>query len=187
MRAPAIESLLPAAYQRAAAPGGVLAALLDVMEELHAPSEALLGSVEDLFHPYRAPQRMIAFLAGWVAVEHLGTHRPATVGADEAGAGAVQLLVEPGRLRDLVARAVHLAQWRGTAYGLRTTIETATGMTGCVIDEPADRPFHLVVRLPATAALFEPLVRRITEAEKPAATTYDVVVAPAEPVATTGS
>jgi phage tail-like protein len=177
MRAQVIRTLLPAAYQRAAAADGVLTALLEVMADLHQPSEDLLESVEDLFHPYRAPQAMVAFLSGWVAIDHIGVHRPASLGADSADAAA-QLLVAPGRLRDLAAEAMHLAQWRGTAYGLRRTIEIATGVRGCVLTEPAGRPFHLVIRLPASAAEHEPLVRLITEQEKPAATTFEIVIEP---------
>ncbi|NUT32200.1 MAG: phage tail protein, partial [Hamadaea sp.] len=48
MRRSAIERLLPAAYQRAAVPGSVLGALLDVMETLHDPDERLLAEVDDL-------------------------------------------------------------------------------------------------------------------------------------------
>ncbi|RBI96481.1 phage tail protein, partial [Micromonospora provocatoris] len=60
MRRAAIERLLPAAYQRAAGPGSVLGALLDVMEALHAPDEAVLADVDALFGPYRTPDGFVA-------------------------------------------------------------------------------------------------------------------------------
>ncbi|MFI7079051.1 phage tail protein [Micromonospora sp. NPDC049903] len=166
MRRPAIERLLPAAYQRACVPGSVLWALLDVMEALHAPDEAVLAEVDALFAPYRAPDGMVAYLAGWVAMDHV-------VGAPRRDA---PLPLPSSRLRDLVAHGAALATWRGTPEGLRTALELATGVTGFVLDEPTDRPFHLVVRVPPTAADQLALVSRIVAAEKPAAVTAEVTV-----------
>ncbi|MDG4800473.1 phage tail protein [Micromonospora sp. WMMD980] len=173
MRRTAIERLLPAAYQRAAGPGSVLGALLDVMEALHAPDEAVLADVDALFGPYRTPDGFVAYLTRWVAMDHV-------VAAPRADA---PLPLPLGRLRDLVAHGALLARWRGTPYGMRTALELATGATGFVLDEPADRPFHLVVRVPPAAADRLALVSRIVEAEKPAAVTVEVVAADADPPA----
>ncbi|WP_435587411.1 phage tail protein [Micromonospora aurantiaca (nom. illeg.)] len=172
MRRAAIERLLPAAYQRAAGPGSVLGALLDVMEALHAPDEAVLADVDALFGPYRTPDGFVAYLTRWVAMDHV-------VAAPRADA---PLPLPVGRLRDLVAHGALLARWRGTPYGMRTALELATGVTGFVLDEPPDRPFHLVVRVPPAAADRLALVTRIVEAEKPAAVTVEVVAGdPADP------
>ncbi|MDX5460398.1 phage tail protein [Micromonospora tulbaghiae] len=172
MRRAAIERLLPAAYQRAAGPGSVLGALLDVMEALHAPDEAVLADVDALFGPYRTPDGFVAYLTRWVAMDHV-------VAAPRADA---PLPLPVGRLRDLVAHGALLARWRGTPYGMRTALELATGVTGFVLDEPAERPFHLVVRVPPAAADRLALVTRIVEAEKPAAVTVEVVAGdPADP------
>jgi len=160
MRHQAIERLLPAVYQRAVVPGGVLATVLDVMEAMHAPSEELLAAVDDLFDPYRTPDGLVPFLAGWTALDHL----------------AADLPLQAGRRRDLVASSASLAQWRGTAAGLRAAIHMATGVEDVRIDEPADRPFHVVVRIPASASGQLGLIRRIAELEKPAATTCEVLV-----------
>jgi phage tail-like protein len=166
MRHQAIERLLPAAYQRAATPGSVLSALLDVMEAMHAPDEAVLDSVDDLFAAYRTREQLVPFLARWLALDHLLPRtRP---GAAAQPPGPV------GRLRDLVAEGAVLAQLRGTPDGLRRTLEVATGVTGFAIEEPVDRPYHFVVRVPSTAVDQLALVRRIVEAEKPAATTAEV-------------
>src|SRR5262245_27475443 len=162
MRRQAIERLLPAVYQRVASPGSVLHALLDVMEVMHAPSEELLASVDDLFDPYRAPERLVPFLSQWTAMDHVAARLPIPV----------------GRKRDVVAESATLARWRGTATGLRAVIEIATGASGLVIEEPADRPFHFVIHVPASAAHHADLIRRIAELEKPAATTCDVAVEP---------
>jgi phage tail-like protein len=167
VRRAAIERLLPLAYQRVAADGGVLAALLDVMEALHAPDEEILARVDDLYAAYRSPDQLTGFLARWVAMDHVG-------GAQAHG-------VAPGRLRDVVADAAALAQWRGTPDGLLALLRTATGVAGIAVEEPADRPFHLRVRLPHTAAGQLDLVTRLVRAEKPAATTCEVLLDDAPP------
>ncbi|RIV41241.1 phage tail protein [Micromonospora radicis] len=174
MRRAGIERLLPAAYQRAGVPGSVLWALLDVMEGLHAPDEAVLAEVDALFAPYRAPGAMVAYLARWVAMDHV-------VAVPRRDA---PLPLPLSRLRDLVAHGAQLAAWRGTPDGLRTALELATGVTGFVLDEPADRPFHVVVRVPAAAADQVHLVGRIVEAEKPAAVTAEIVVEAEKPAGT---
>lgn len=169
MRRDAIERLLPAAFARAATPGSVLGALLDVMEALPAPDEAVLDSVGDLFDAYRAPDAFVAFLAGWVALDDLLAQR--------APGGAARLPVPVGRIRNLVAESAALASWRGTPRGLRMLLETMTGVPGFVVEEPADRPFHVRVHVPADAAPYLDLVTRVVRTAKPAATTCDVVQA----------
>ncbi|MEV1159618.1 phage tail protein [Micromonospora chokoriensis] len=166
MRRSAIERLLPAAYQRACVPGSVLWTLLDVMEALHAPDEAILAEVDALFDPYRAPDGLVVGLTRWVAMDHVvASPRPDT-----------PLPLPVGRLRDLVANAALLARWRGTPYGIRQALELATGMSGFAIDEPAEQPFHVVVRVPAAAAGQLAVITRIVEAEKPASTTVEIVL-----------
>ncbi|MGK5444173.1 phage tail protein [Micromonospora sp. URMC 105] len=166
MRRAAIERLLPAAYQRASVPGSVLFALLEVMEALHAPDEAVLADVDALFGPYRAPDGFVAYLTRWVAMDHVLASPRADAPAE----------LPVGRLRDLVAHGAHLARWRGTPYGMRSALELATGVTGFVLDEPVDRPFHLVVRVPPAAADRLAVIARIVAAEKPAAVTAEVVL-----------
>lgn len=168
MRRQAIERLLPTAYQRTAAAPGVLAALLDAMEAMHAPSEEILARVDDLFAPYRCPDRMVDFLLSWVALDHA------------LGSPAASPSIPVGRLRDLLSVGAWIAQHRGTARGLRAIVALAVG-TPVEIEEPADRPFHIVVRLPASAGTAVALVRRIVEAEKPAAVTAEIVVPTAGP------
>ncbi|MGW4500884.1 phage tail protein [Micromonospora sp. NPDC004336] len=171
MRRAAIERLLPAAYQRACVPGSVLWALLDVMETLHAPDEAVLADVDALFDAYRAPEGMVAYLARWVAMDHvLAPPRPDAPSP-----------LPSGRLRDLVSHGALLARWRGTPYGMRRALEVATGLRGFALTEPADRPFHVVVTVPPAAAGQLALITRVVEAEKPASTTAEIVVAKEQP------
>ncbi|GAA4250224.1 phage tail protein [Dactylosporangium darangshiense] len=156
MRRADIERLLPAVYQHAAGPGGALAALLSVMEGLHEPVEGRLASIEDLFAPYRAPAEFLPYLLGWLAMDHVGRSLP------------------PGRQRDLAARAGELARARGTAAGLCALLETLTGVAGFAVEEPADRPFHIVVRIPEAARDQTYLVGLAVEAEKPASVTAEL-------------
>lgn len=171
MRRAAIERLLPLAYQRASVSGSVLGALLDVMETLHAPDEEVLDHVDDLYTPYRSTDGFVAFLARWVAMDHVIS----SINPDAS------LPMPMGRLRDLVAEGAALAQWRGTPYGMHQMLSIATGITGIAVDEPPERPFHLKVRVPASAADQLPFITRLVRTEKPAATTYEVVLDPAIP------
>jgi phage tail-like protein len=171
MRRAAIERLLPSAYQRASVPGSVLYALIDLMEVLHAPDEEILDHSDQLVAPYRTADAFPAYLLHWVAMDHV----LAAPTRDAADAMPV------GRLRNLVAEGAALARWRGTPYGLRRALRLATGISGYVIDEPADHAFHFVVRAPQAAAGQVGLIRRIVEAEKPVATTFDVVIDPQLP------
>lgn len=169
MRQAHIERLLPASFQRATTPGSVLSTLLGVMETMHAPSEATLSSVEDLVAPYRAPDVLVPFLMSWVAWDHV----VAVGGTARDPSSSVPI----GRMRDLVANGAALAAGRGTATGMCRLLSTLTGAEGFVVDEPADRPFHLVVRIPPDAADQIDLIRRVVTTEKPAATTCEVVLA----------
>jgi phage tail-like protein len=179
MRREHIERLLPAAFQRSVTGHGVLDALLAVMQGLHEPSETVLSHVDDLVSAYRAPDVLVPFLVNWVAFDHLGL-APAglTTAAEGATAGGATAggRVPAGRLRDLIANAAALAATRGTAAGLCRLLATVTGVDGYRVDEPANRPFHLVVRVPPAAAADLELIRRIVAAEKPAATTFEVVL-----------
>lgn len=161
MRSPDIQRLLPGVFQRAVQPASPLAALLAVMEALHAPSEAVLAQLESHFDPRRAPDRFVPFLARWV-----GMDLPVTTGL--------------GRLRELVAAAVEISRWRGTARGLLLFLTTATGRTDFEVDESVPgsdgrpRPFHVRVRAPAEVSAHRLLLERIIEREKPAYVTYEL-------------
>ena len=76
MRSPAIKRLLPSAYQDVAFEGTVLADLLDAMEALQAPDEALIGDFGAQFAPYTAREDFLAFLARWVTLDYLVDDSP---------------------------------------------------------------------------------------------------------------
>jgi phage tail-like protein len=158
MRKQHIERLLPASFQRTASPGSVLDTLLGAMERLHEPTERTLTHIDDIAAAYRAPEQLLPYLISWVAWDHLGA-----------------AALRPGRQRELIANAAALAAARGTAAGMSRLLSTLTGIDGFVIDEPADRAFHIIVRVPAAAADQLDLIRRVVAAEKPAATTCEVL------------
>ncbi|HKD97889.1 MAG TPA: phage tail protein [Micromonosporaceae bacterium] len=168
MRKEHIERLLPAAFQRTVTGHGVIDSLLSVMQDLHAPSEATLAHVDDLAAAYRAPDGLLPFLVSWVAWDHIGVSPG--VGTDPRAG------VPVGRLRDLVANAAVLAAARGTADGMCRLLATVCGVDGFRVDEPVERAFHLVVHIPPPAAEHIDLIRRVVAAEKPAATTCEVVL-----------
>jgi phage tail-like protein len=161
MKSAEILRLLPGVFQRTAREGSPLAALLGVMEALHAPSEQVLENLDALFDPRRAPDRFVPFLARWVDLD-----LPVTTGL--------------GRLRELAAAGVELSRWRGTARGLLLFLSTATGRKDFEVDERVPgpnglpRPFHIRVRAPEELAAHRPMLERIIELEKPAYVTYEL-------------
>ena len=176
-----IEQLLPAVFQRTLYEGNPLTALLEVMENLHAPSEATLANLDAIFDPRRTTDGFVPFLAYWVDLNRL---------FDEAPDGEVQVSFSRhsmtsgfGRLRELVARAAYLSQWRGTMKGLLLFLQTAIGTQDFEIEEhPVNAegqplPFHIRVRAPQETTPHKALIARIIELEKPAYVTYELVFA----------
>lgn len=158
-----------------------LAVFLRLMERLHAPSEARLENLEDYFHPYDAPDAFVYYLASWFDLAPLFTERVTDRPGDYYFAGSV------GRLRELSAAALRLANRRGTHTGLRDFLEVATGLEGFTIEEDETRPFHVTIACPSGAAdkpLVLNLIREIVELEKPVYVTYELVVPRPEAAAT---
>ena len=173
MKRTLIEQLLPEVFQRTIRPGNPLTALLEVMETLHAPSEEVLADLAGFFGPYRAPDSFVPYLASWVDLERFLVR---------SAAGDAYLPSGLGRLRELIAAAAYLSQWRGTAKGLKCFLETATGIEGFAIDEQVvrpdghRRPFHISIRVPVEAEQYWDLIKRIIEMEKPAYITYGLAL-----------
>ena len=172
-----IKALFPGVFQRTVRPKSPMMALLEVMEQLHAPSEAILASLPEYFNPYRTPDRFVPYLARWVDMERMLVDSPEAYTSNTLPPFPAGL----GRLRDLVARSAELSKWRGTARGLKAFLETATGIDGIVIDErvpgPDGRPqpFHIVIKAPVSAQGFQVLIDRIIRMEKPVYVTYQLV------------
>jgi phage tail-like protein len=172
-----IAQLLPAIFQQTIQPGTPLYALLEVMEALPAPDEAVLDGLEAFFNPYRTPDGFVPLLASWVDMDWILLENAA-----EFSDLTPPLPSGIGRLRELVASMTFLARWRGTARGLLRFLETACGAQGFTVEERVPgpdgrpRPFHLAVQVPPEAAPYQALITRIIESEKPAYVTYDLLI-----------
>lgn len=173
MKRTEIERLLPGIFQRTIRPGQLLGALLDAMETMHEPSEAVLANLEAYFDPYRTPDVFVPYLAGWVDLESL------LIGVSDE-AEAVSFPTGIGQLRELVAAAAFLSKWRGTRKGLLRFLETATGVKGFDINEQVlepdgrPRPYHLHIRAPQATEPHRGLIENVIELEKPAYVTYEL-------------
>ncbi len=174
MQAEAIVRMLPSVFQtefdapdrRGSSP---LAALLAVMESIHAPVESVLAAVDRPFAPYRAPDAFVAYLTTWVDL--------AWVVLPSADDVRIPLPGGTGRLRHLVAAAAELSADRGTARGLARFLQVALGVGPVVVANDPERPFRVRVTMPAQSRSVEPLVRRIIDHQKPAHVTYELVYA----------
>jgi phage tail-like protein len=160
MRRPQIEKLLPEVFQRTLPVSPLLGALLEVMEVMHAPVEAGLEQLEQTFDPRRCPDAFVPLLARWVGLD-------------------LQVSSGLGRKRELVAGAVQLSQWRGTARGILGLLTAATGLSGFTLDENRDqdghlRPFHLLITAPAESASHRDMLEALIAAEKPAYVTWEL-------------
>ena len=177
-----IRQLLPAVFQRTVREGNPLAALLGLMEVLHAPSEAALERLDATFNPRRTTDEFVAFLAYWVDLDRLFEDEP--TGKWQVGFSRHPMTSGMGRLRELVASAAYLSQWRGTKKGLLLFLQIATGIENFEIEEQVldDKgrlmPFHIRVRAPEESLVHEHLIERIIELEKPAYVTYELTFEP---------
>jgi phage tail-like protein len=178
MKQDEIKHLLPGVFQRTLQPGNPLAALLEVMEGMHRPSEEVLARLETFFNPYQAPDAFVPYLARWVDLDMLLLEAPEEL----AGVVGPAFPAGTGRLRELVAAAAYLSKWRGTAGGLLLFLETATGVRGFEVDEQVEgedgavKPFHIRIRATKEAAPLQALIRRIIQLEKPAYVTYELLI-----------
>ncbi len=185
MKQAEIALLLPEIFQRTVAgtrdgKASPIDFLLAVMDALHAPSEAILENLDRYFNPYQADDNFVPFLATWVDLTELLRETPAVFqGQADQGMCSAPLATGMGRLRELVAAAAYLSQWRGTEKGLRRFLETATGVSGFIIKEQIiengqEKPYHLQIEAPKSTEQFRPLLEKIIDLEKPAYVTYQL-------------
>ena len=169
---------LPDVFKEGATPDNPLAAIVAVMEDLHARDEEILSRFGAYLDPRRTTDPFVPYLAAWVDLAWLLVDPPDDPYAEPGTPFAGGL----GALRELVAGAAQAAKWRGTAAGLVHMLETATGTEGYEIDESVTDahgrplPFHIRVVVPASAARYLNLVARIVEHEKPAHVIADVTL-----------
>jgi len=169
----AIVERLPDVFKQAAASKdkqNPLAALLGVMEVLHARDEEILSGFGRYVDPRRTPDEFVPYLAAWVDYGWLLLDPPDNPYTDVIRPFAGGL----GRLRELIASAASESKWRGTSAGLVRLLERATGVQGYRVEENVigksrqPLPFRVRVIVPREAARYFELVERIVEHEKPA-------------------
>jgi phage tail-like protein len=182
MKRDEIAGLLPAIFQRTLSKGNPLTALLEVMEASQAPSEAVLENLDAVFDPRRTTDEFVPFLAYWANLT--GLFDESVNADDQFDFSRATIASGVGHLRELVASAAFLSQWRGTQKGLLLFLQTATGLQDFQLQENVDlkgnaKPFHVSVRAPKEGAPYKSLIQRIVEAEKPAYVTYELAFGPA--------
>jgi phage tail-like protein len=176
-----IAQLLPAVFQRTLKDGSPLAGLLQVMETLQVPSEAVLARLDAIFDPRRTSDQFVPYLAYWADLSRLFDE--GLPSKHDLALGGLTISSGLGRLRELIANASYLSQWRGTKKGLLLFLQTATGVGNFEIAENVDllgqpRQFHISVRCPKECAQYSQLIERIVELEKPAYVTHEVSFGP---------
>jgi len=177
-----IAQLLPAVFQRTLKEENPLTGLLDVMEVLQAPSEDVLQRLDSYFDPRRTTDEFVPYLAYWADLTRLFDE---TLNLkDQFAFSRSSIASGLGRLRELIASAAYLSQWRGTKKGLLLFLQTATGFVDFDIQENVDlngqpRPFHVSIHAPKESAQYSNLIGRIVELEKPAYVTYELSFEPA--------
>jgi phage tail-like protein len=167
----AIVERLPDVFKQAAASKegrNPLAALLGVMEDLHARDEEILSGFGRYVDPRRTPDKFVPYLAAWVDYAWLLLDPPDNPYTDVVRPFAGGL----GRLREMIAWAASESKWRGTSAGLVRLLERATGVQGYRVEETDKSgqplPFRVHVIVPREAERYFELVKRIVEHEKPA-------------------
>lgn len=170
---------LPENYQLAAVDErGVMAAMLAIMEAMHAPVDRVLRSIDAFFDPFRAPAPFVLMQASW-----LGLDRYFEWSGGAPGLGEARYAAGIDQLRLLIAEFPALVRSRGTHRSLTRFLEVATGVRGFIVADgrSADEAFHIAVDVPAEAAPLRDLVERIVAGERPAHATWEVRMMPASP------
>jgi hypothetical protein len=147
------------------------------MEGLLEPSEIILAHLDETFDPRRTSDSFVPFLARWVDLE------PIILNQEQGSTEQISsrpLTTGLGRLRELIAEAAYLSQWRGTARGLLRFLETASGIHGFELDERVAGPdglpraYHIRICAPESTADHRALIEKIIEFEKPAHVSYEL-------------
>lgn len=168
--------LLPEVFKRTDITGSPLYGLLEVIETFTEPIEKKLKDLPQYFNPYTTPEIFLTFLAGWVDLDRFFIpYYYQSVAKPE-----YLQMINSAQLRELIVAATYLSKIRGTAHGLQSFLEIATGIKGFEIGgensvkgEPL--PFHIKVTAPGVAKIYHPLIGRIIEQEKPAYVTYTLI------------
>ncbi len=130
---------------------------LHIFEDIWEPLEQRQDHIEMYFDPHTCPASFLPWLASWLEL-------PFNPRWPEE------------RHRHLLAQAMELYNWRGTAYGMTRMIEICTGLTP-VIRESSSQPFvfHIRITLPPgtpNETLDKGLLEELIRTHKPAHAGY---------------
>lgn len=181
MKPSEIQGLLPQLFQQALRDAGPLDALLEVMASMHEPVETVLADLWAYFNPHTAPEMFVPYLASWMDLDRFFPLYCAQTEAYQRSSDPIS--PGNGRLRELIAAAAFLSQWRGTTKGLQSFLEIVTGVEGFELNENKDRlgnerPFHVCIVVPKDVEQHRALIERIVEQEKPAYVSYEIEIRP---------
>ncbi len=131
-----------------------LARMLLVFESIWEPLEQRQDHVAMYFDPRTCPAELLPWLGAWLDVT-LDPHWPEE------------------RRRSLLAEAMELFRWRGTAYGLTRMIEVSTGLTPVISDDVGE-PFviRVSVAIPSGSGVRPETIEDLIRAHKPAHVGY---------------
>lgn len=131
-----------------------LGRFLQIFESLWEPLEQREDHIDMYFSPRTCPVSFLPWLASWLHIA-LNPHWPEV------------------RCRALLADAMDLYRWRGTAYGLTRMLEVCTGITPVLREDPAQPcVFHISMTLPAGSGLRRELIEELIVSHKPAHAGY---------------
>lgn len=141
---------LPAIYQDS----DFLARFLLIFESLWEGLEQRQDHIDMYFDPSTCPAAFLTWLASWLDIA-INPHWPER------------------RRRRLLAEAMDIYRWRGTAYGLMRIIEVCAGLTPEITEDPA-RPFvfDVRVRTPRDGHVDRELIEDLIRTHKPAHAGY---------------
>lgn len=136
-----------------------MARYLQIMEAIWEPCEWRQDHIDYYFDPSTAPIELLPWLAGWVDVE-FDSRWP------------------EGRQRSFLKTAVGEYRQRGTEKALKNLIESATGCSAVIVDDP-NIPFlfHVGITLPNDGSVTEDLIHHLIQTHKPACSAYILRVA----------
>ena len=147
---------LPALFQE----NDFLGRMLLIYESIWEPLERRQDHLPLYFDPRTCPAELLPWLARWLELQ-LDPHWP------------------EARRRALVAEAMELYRWRGTAYGMTRMLEVCTGITPTITEDPAQPyTFRIRMRVPAGQEVRREVVEELVRAHKPAHVGYVLEIAP---------
>jgi len=163
---------LPPAMRATLAPGTPMHDIVAVMSGIVAERAAVIDAAASLFDPSTTPEAFLPWLAEWYGFDWLfvdpADPRRALPMARAFPTGAA-------RLRALLVAWPQLTHRRGSADGLRLTLELATGLQSIAVHHVPARQ-HVSAFLLNRSSDLQPWLARLIASERPAHMTWSLTV-----------